>query len=329
MKPFAYLAGTSVDGVTQAVGGTPQAMFFAGGTTLVDLMKIDVLTPAVLVDVNRLPLDRITVEDDGLHLGATVRNSELAWHPEVRTRFPALSEAVLAGASTQLRNMATTGGNIMQRTRCPYYRDVHAACNRRSPGSGCDAIDGVNRGHAVLGTSDHCIAVHASDMCVALAIFDAIVRTRRPDGTSRDIPLVDLHLLPGTTPERETVLDIGELITEVIVPPLPWATCSHYLKVRDRASYEFALASAAVALRFDGDVIAEARIGLGGVATKPWRARDAEAELAGQRPSPALFAVAADAALAGAVARRDNGFKIELGKRTVVRALTELVARLG
>jgi xanthine dehydrogenase YagS FAD-binding subunit len=328
VRPFSYVPGTTTADAVRAVAATPDADFLAGGTTLTDLMKLDVLTPAVLVGVGRLPLDSIELKGDGLHAGATVTNTQLACHPEVRRHYPALSEAILAGASTQLRNMATTAGNIMQRTRCGYYRDVNAACNRREPGAGCDAQGGLNRTHAVLGVSDRCIAVHPSDMCVALAIFDAVVRTERPDGGGRDIALCDFHLEPRDTPERETVLERGELITEIVLPLEPWSARSHYLKVRDRASYEFALASAAVALELDGDRIAVARIALGGVATKPWRARDAEQLLVGAQPTPVALAAAADLALAGAQPRRDNAFKVELARRTIVRAFTELLARI-
>jgi xanthine dehydrogenase YagS FAD-binding subunit len=327
MNPITYLAGTSVADATRAVGAAPEGAFLAGGTTLVDLMKLDVLTPAVLVGLDRLPLDTIEMRTDGLHVGAMVTNSELAWHPDIREYYPALSEAILSGASTQLRNMATTAGNIMQRTRCGYFRDINAACNRREPGTGCDAIDGLHRGHAVLGTSDRCIAVHASDMCVALVMFDAIVHTQKVDGTKGVYGLNDFHLVPGDTPERETVLEHGELITHVVLPPLLWSWRSHYLKVRDRASYEFALTSASVALQMNGDQIALARLALGGVGTKPWRAWDAESQLHGQAATPATFAAAAETALARALPRRDNAFKIELAKRTIVRAFTELLAR--
>jgi xanthine dehydrogenase YagS FAD-binding subunit len=262
-----------------------------------------------------------------VHIGANVRNSQLAWHPVIRERYPVLSEAILSGATTQLRNMATTAGNIMQRTRCPYFRCAYARCNKREPGSGCDAIEGVNRGHAILGTSDKCIAMNPSDMCTALAILDAVVRTQRPDGSTRAIPFSEFHLLPGNTPERETVLDHGELITHVDLPELPFARRSHYLKVRDRASYEFALVSAAVALEIDAGAIRTARVSLGGVATKPWRSPEAERMLAGRRPILDSFRAAADAALADAVRQRDNGFKIALAKRTLVHALTEVAAR--
>jgi xanthine dehydrogenase YagS FAD-binding subunit len=328
MKPFRYLEGAGAEAAMQAVSGDPGAVFFAGGTTLVDLMKLDVMSPDTLVDIRRLPLAAIEVDATGVHIGANVSNSQLAWHTVIRERYPVLSEAILSGATTQLRNMASTAGNLLQRTRCPYFRDVHAACNKREPGSGCDAIDGFNRSHAVLGTSEHCIATYPSDMAAALAVLDAFVRTRRADGSVRSIPLLELHLLPGNTPERETVLEHGELITHVDLPHLPFARRSHYLKVRDRASYEFALASAAVTLDIDDDRIRGAAVALGGVATKPWRCPDAERVLVGQRPTADVFRAAADAALTGAVPRTLNGFKIELAKRTLVRALSELIARV-
>jgi xanthine dehydrogenase YagS FAD-binding subunit len=327
MNPFQYMEETTSETAAHAVSGTPGAVFFAGGTTLVDLMKIDVLTPDTLVDVTRLPLGTIEFDERGVHIGANVRNSELAWHPTIRERYPVLSEAILSGATTQIRNMATTAGNIMQRTRCPYFRDVHAACNKARPGSGCDAIEGFNRGHAILGTSAHCIAMNPSDMCTALAILDAVVRTQRPNGSTRAIPFNEFHLLPGDTPERETVLEHGELITHVDLPDLPLARRSHYLKVRDRASYEFALTSAAVALDLDGGRIRTARVALGGVATKPWRCPEAEQVLEEQPATIDRFRAAAEAALAGAKAQRFNGFKIELAKRTLVRALTTVAAR--
>jgi xanthine dehydrogenase YagS FAD-binding subunit len=327
MKPFSYVQGKTIPDAQRAVASVPRAEFFAGGTTLVDLMRIDVMTPPVLVGVNGLPLDTIEVRNDGVYIGATVTNTELAWHPTIRARYTALSEAILSGASAQLRNMATTGGNIMQRTRCGYFRDVNAACNKREPGSGCDALHGLNRGHAVLGTSDKCIAVFPSDMCVALAIFDAIVRTQKVDGSTRDIPFNDFHRAPGDTPEIETVLEHGELITHVILPQLAWSRSSHYLKVRERTSYEFALASAAVALEVEDDTITVARIALGGIATKPWRAWDAELSLIGKPPTQHELLQAAHYALAGAIARRDNAYKIPLAQRTIVRAFSELIDR--
>jgi len=298
----------------------PSAMFLAGGTTLVDLMKIDVLTPDTVLDVRHLGLSSIDVSDDAIAIGASVTNSRLAWHPVVRDRFPVLSEAILSGATTQIRNMATVAGNTLQRTRCPYFRDVHASCNRRQPGSGCDALDGFNRGHAVLGVSEHCIATHPSDMCVAMAVLDADIHTMRADSTTRSIPFRDFHLAPGDTPHIEVALEHGELITHIVIPNLLAARRSHYLKVRDRASYEFALVSAAVVLDLDGETIRAARLALGGVATKPWRATEAERSLMGRKVSDANFREAAEIALAGATAREHNDFKIELAKRTIVRA---------
>jgi xanthine dehydrogenase YagS FAD-binding subunit len=324
MHPFQFVEGMSADAAIQAVSGNAGAAFYAGGTTLVDLMKLDVLTPSTLIDINRLPLGSVEVDANGVHIGANVRNSDLAFHHAIRERYPVLSEALLAGASGQLRNMATTGGNILQRTRCSYFREVHAKCNKRNPGSGCDALTGFNRGHAVLGTSEHCIATHPSDMCVALAMLDAVVRTQTPDGKTRRIPFNDFHLLPGDTPEKENVLAHGELITHVDLPDVPMARRSHYLKVRDRASYEFALASAAVAVDLESNTVRAARVALGGVATKPWRSHEAEAALAGKPAKRDTFRTAAEAAFAGAKQRRHNAFKVELGKRTLVRALEEV-----
>jgi CO/xanthine dehydrogenase FAD-binding subunit len=242
---------------TRGTGATPSRD--AGGL-LPSGDEIDVLTPDTVVSVRRLGMSSIDVSDDAITVGATVTNSQLAWHPVVRDRYPVLAEAILSGATTQIRNMATVAGNILQRTRCPYFRDVHASCNRRQPGSGCDALDGFNRGHAVLGVSDQCIATHPSDMCVALAVLDAEVHTMRPKGTTRSIPFRDLHHAPGDTPQIEVALERGELITHIVIPHLPAARRSHYLKVRDRASYEFALASAAVVLDLDGDMIRAARL---------------------------------------------------------------------
>src|SRR5262245_1988560 len=321
MNAFTFRRVAAAEDAARAVAARPGAMFLAGGTTLVDLMKIDVLTPDTVVDVRRLALSHIDVSDDAITIGANVTNSQLAWHPVVRDRFPVLAEAILSGATTQLRNMATVAGNTLQRTRCPYFRDVHALCNRRQPGSGCDALDGFNRGHAVLGVSEHCIATHPSDMCVAMVVLDADVHTVLPDGTTRLIPFGEFHQAPGETPEVEFALKHGELITHIVIPQWTAARRSHYLKVRDRASYEFALASAAVVLDLEGDTIREARLGLGGVATKPWRAMEAEHTLIGRKASDDTFRDAAEIALAGAVAREHNHFKIELAKRTIVRAL--------
>ena len=320
MKEFTFERFTRATDAANAVVARPGAMFLAGGTTLVDLMKIDVLTPDTVIDVRHLGLSSIDVSDDAIAIGANVTNSELAWHPVVRDRFPVLSEAILSGATTQIRNMATVAGNILQRTRCPYFRDVHASCNRREPGSGCDALDGFNRGHAVLGVSENCIATHPSDMCVAMVVLDAEVHTVRADSTTRSIPFGDFHLAPRDTPHIEVALEHGELITHIVISNLPAARRSHYLKVRDRASYEFAIASAAVVLDLDGDTIRAARLGLGGIATKPWRATEVEQSLTGRKASDETFRDAAESALTRAVAREHNHFKIELAKRAIVRA---------
>jgi xanthine dehydrogenase YagS FAD-binding subunit len=327
LTPFEYVSGTSPENAMQAVYADAKAVFFAGGTTLIDLMKIEVITPRSLVDVNQLPFSTIDVGKDGIRVGANVRNSELAHHLVVRQFFPVLSEAILAGASAQIRNMASTAGNILQRTRCPYFRDIHARCNKREPGSGCDALEGINRSHAILGTSESCIATNPSDMCVALVMLDAMVVTRKPSGDERRIPFGDFHLLPGNSPGREHVLEHGELITHVEVPFSRVGERSHYLKVRDRASYEFALASAAVGLEVDGGVIRSARIGLGGVATKPWRSSEAEQVLMGKRAGRETFVAASEAAFLTADPRKHNAFKVELGKRTLVRALEELIGK--
>lgn len=326
MHPFVFTAATDEGTATELVAASQSTRYLAGGTTLVDLMKLEVERPSHLVDITALPLATIESRPDGgLRVGAMVRNSDLAQHALVRARYPVLSQALLAGASPQLRNMATTGGNLLQRTRCYYFRDTATPCNKRDPGSGCAALDGINRIHAVLGTSQHCIATHPSDMAVALAALEAVVRVRGPRG-EREIPLDAFYLIPGTHPERETTLEHGELIVAVDLPPLPWATRSLYLKVRDRASYAFALASAAVALDVQDGVIRGARLALGGVATKPWRAREAERALVGGRATAASFQEAAEAALAGAVPRAHNAFKIELAKRTIMRALAKVGA---
>ena len=324
MHPFAYTMVNDERTALREILAQPKTMFLAGGTTLVDLMKLEVERPSRLLDINRLPLTRIEeLPDGGLRIGAMVRNSDLAQNDAVRTRYPMLTQALLAGASPQLRNMATTGGNLMQRTRCYYFRDLAAHCNKRAPGSGCDALEGYNRIHAILGTSESCIATHPSDLCVALVALDAIVRVRSAR-TERSIPFEEFHLLPGHSPHRETALGIDELITAVDVPSLPFASRSLYVKVRDRASYAFALASAAVALDLDGGVIRDARIALGGVGTKPWRAHEAERALIGKTADGTAFRAAAEAALASAQPRRHNAFKVELAKRTLLRALTRV-----
>src|SRR6266436_5031392 len=295
--------------------------FVAGGTTLLDLMKLNVERPEQVIDINRLPLDKVEpLADGGLKIGATVRNSDLANHPIVRRDYAVLSQALLAGASGQLRNMATTGGNLLQRTRCMYFRDTATPCNKREPGTGCSAIGGANRTLAILGTSEHCIATNPSDMNVAMAALEATIHVQGING-ERSIPIADFHLLPGSTPDRETVVEPGDLITHVTLPPPVPGSRSLYLKLRDRASYEFALASAAVVINVDGGKITRARVALGGVGTKPWRSTEAEGELIGQPATQAVFRKAAEAALRGAKPQSQNGFKVELAKRCLVHAL--------
>jgi xanthine dehydrogenase YagS FAD-binding subunit len=295
--------------------------FIAGGTTLVDLMKLNVETPDRVIDINRLPLDKIeATPDGGLKIGATVRNADLANHPTVRRDYSVLSQAILNGASAQLRNMATTAGNLLQRTRCMYFRDTAMACNKREPGTGCPAITGSNRMLAILGASEHCIASNPSDMCVALAALEATIYVQGPKG-SRAIPFRDFHLLPGNTPHRETVLEPGDLIMHVTLPPPIKGARQYYLKLRDRASYEFALASAAVVINVTDQNITRARIALGGVGAKPWRSPEAEAALVGHPPDQATFQNAAEAAMRDAKAQSENGFKIELAKRCLKHAL--------
>jgi xanthine dehydrogenase YagS FAD-binding subunit len=295
--------------------------FVAGGTTLIDLMKLNVERPARLIDINRLGLDKIEATPDrGLKIGATVRNSDLAHHPTVRRDYAVLSQAILSGASAQLRHMATTAGNLLQRTRCVYFRDTAMPCNKREPGTGCSAIGGSNRTLAVLGTSEHCIATHPSDMCVALATLDATIHVQGRKG-SRAVAIGDFHLVPGDTPQRETVLEPGDLVTHVTLPPPVPESRQVYLKLRDRASYEFALASAAVVITAAGGTLTRARIALGGVGTKPWRSPEAEATLVGQPANEAIFRTAAEAALRIAKPQSENAFKIELAKRCLTHAL--------
>ncbi len=322
MYPFEYKQASSVEAGVK-VGGDGKSKYLAGGTTLIDLMKLNVERPRQIVDITPLPLANITeLPSGGLSIGGLVRNSDLANHPLVKQRYPVLSEALLSGASPQLRNMATTGGNILQRTRCYYFRDTSQPCNKRQPGSGCSAIGGHNRMHAVLGTSGSCIATHASDMCVAMAALDAVV-VIQGSGGERRINFVDFHLEPGSHPDRETVLKPGEIITAVELPALPLAARSHYYKVRDRASYAFALSSAAAALQQDATgTITNARVALGGVGTKPWRSKQAEQFLIGKAPTKENFRAAAEIALKDAKGYGENDYKIELAKRTLVRTLT-------
>jgi CO/xanthine dehydrogenase FAD-binding subunit len=322
MSVFEYVRATDVGDAIAVVSADPAASYLAGGTTQLDLMLKDgVISSDRLVDITRLPLHGVTRGQDTLRVGALTTMEELAADPTVVERLPLVREALLAGASTQLRNMATIGGNLLQRTRCRYFRDpTVGACNKRRPGSGCAAITGAARMHAILGASEHCIALHASDLCVALVCLDAVVHTQGPTG-ERSIPLADFYRVPGDTPDIENVLEHGELITAVEVPLLPPRARSGYLKVRDRASYEFALTSAAVALTIEDGVIGEPWVGLGGVGTIPWRAHGAEQVLRGAPAGLATFRAAAEAALEGAWTVPGTAFKVELGKRTLVRAL--------
>ena len=328
MNPFSYSRATDWQAAVRDVASDPQAKFLGGGTNLVDLMKMGVETPDRLIDINRLPLAQVEELPDnaGLRIGALVRNSDLAEHPLVTSRYPVLSEALLSGASPQLRNLATTGGNLLQRTRCYYFYDpAFPMCNKRNPGSGCGALEGYNRIHAILGQSEQCIATHPSDMCVALAMLDAVVRVQGASG-ERLIPIANFHRLPGSTPNVDTNLQPNELITAVDLPAIPFATRSHYLKVRDRASYAFALVSVAAALELENGLIKSARLALGGVAHKPWRASKAEQALVGQKPDAQTFEAAAAAELAAARGYKHNSFKIELAKRAMVQALTTVAA---
>ncbi|MFE6185584.1 FAD binding domain-containing protein [Streptomyces sp. NPDC056465] len=324
MKPFAYLRPGSVAEAVRAGAGHPGARFLGGGTNLVDLMKLGVESPALLIDVSRLPLDRVARTDDGgLRIGATVRNSDLAAHPDVRSTYPALTQALLAGASGQLRNTATTGGNLLQRTRCPYFQDISKPCNKRSPGSGCPAREGAHRDLAVLGHSPDCVATNPSDMAVALAALDATVQLHGPEG-ERTVPVTDFHRLPGDNPDQDTVIRPGELITEVVLPPPPAGAVSLYRKARDRASYAFALASVAVVLGVRDGRVDRVALAFGGLAHRPWRARVAEDVLRGAHATEDAFARAVEAELAAARPLRDNGFKVDLARRLAVGALTEL-----
>ncbi len=326
MTPFAYHRAQSVADAVRA-GAAPGAHFLGGGTNLVDLAKGGVVQPMLLVDVSRLPLAEVTASRDGVRIGAMARNSDVANHPVIRARYPLLSQALLAGASPQLRNMATVGGNLLQRTRCPYFYDTaFEHCNKRQPGSGCDALEGINRNHAILGASAACVATHPSDMCVALAALRASVRVHGPRG-ERTIAMADFHRLPGDAPQRDTTLAPGELIVGVDLPADNFADHAHYLKLRDRASYAFALVSVAAALDVRGGVIQDAALALGGVAHKPWRRPEAEARLVGRAPSDAAFGEAADLLLDGAKPLTQNGFKVTLARRAIVRALRDAGAQ--
>ncbi len=323
MKPFAFTRATNAQTAVQAVSRESGAKFIAGGTNLVDLMKEGVENPDRLVDINRLELANITETNGGLRLGALARNAATANHPLVRTRFPLVAQALLAGASPQLRNAATNGGNLLQRTRCYYFYDTAMPCNKREPGTGCSAVEGFNRMHAIFGQSENCIAVHPSDFCIALAALDAIVQVQGANG-ARQIPFTNFHRLPGDTPHVETNLRRDELITAIDLPSASavFAPRSHYLKIRDRASYAFALVSVAAALDMQNGTIRAARIALGGVAHKPWRNAEAEQVLLGAQANEQTFKQAAAAAMRGARGYEHNRFKIEMGRRAIVRALT-------
>ena len=332
MKPLTYVRPTDIPTAIEAIANTPNAKFLGGGTNLVDLMRGNIEHPDAVIDVTALPLTGVTDLGDGtVRIGALTRNSHLAAHPLIRTRYPMLTQAILMGASGQLRNMATVGGNLLQRTRCHYFYDTTAACNKRTPGTGCAALTGFTRNHAILGTSSHCIATHPSDMSVALSALDATVEVESTRGLRR-IPIADFHIPPGDTPHRETTLAPDELITAVELPPLPMAATSRYRKVRDRASYAFALVSVAAALRIEDNRIAEARIALGGVATHPWRATKAEQALTNAPATDESFTQAAEAELATAQTQPDNAFKVVLTNRTITATLRavaeEAAARL-
>jgi len=321
LRPFNYVRASNPNAAARTVAGNPRAKFLAGGTNLVDLMKEDIERPNELVDLTRLPLKEIRPLRGGVSIGALATNSETANHPLIRNNYPLLTQAIVAGASAQLRNMATNGGNLLQRTRCYYFYDIQMPCNKREPGSGCGAREGLNRIHAIFGWSDSCVATYPGDMANALYALDAIVRIRRADGSERTIPVVDFHRLPGDTPQKDTNLEHGELITAIELPKSNFAKSSYYLKVRDRASYAFALVSVAAALELDGDRVRNARVVIGSVAHKPWRSAEAEAALVRQRANEGSFREAAAAAFAGAKPLEHNRYKVDLGIRAVTRAL--------
>jgi xanthine dehydrogenase YagS FAD-binding subunit len=326
MINFQYSRANDVADAVRQMATHPTAKFIAGGTNLIDLMKEDVERPSRLIDITRLPLKTVEeTADGGVRIGALVPNSDLAYHPLVEQRYPMVASAILAGASAQLRNMASTGGNLLQRTRCCYFYDIATPCNKREPGSGCSAIAGLNRGHAILGASEACIATHPSDLCVALAALDAKVHVAGPMG-ARAIAMVDFHRLAGDTPQRDTNLEPNEIVTAVELPARGFTANYTYLKIRDRLSYAFALVSVAAALELEGDTIKEARLALGGVAHKPWRDPVAETALRGQTANRATFARAADLVLRDARGFEHNAFKIDLARRAIVRALTQAAA---
>ena len=321
MRPFKYVRASDANAAARAAAANPHAKFLAGGTNVLDLMKEDVERPNELVDLTRLKLDEIKQTNGGVSIGALATNTETANHPLIRQNYPLLTQAIVAGASAQLRNMATNGGNLLQRTRCQYFYDTAMPCNKREPGTGCGAREGLNRIHAIFGWSDKCVATYPGDMANALYALDAAVSIQGTGGRERTIPINDFHRLPGDTPEKDTNLQHGELIVAIELPQSNFAKNSYYLKVRDRASYAFALVAVAAALELDGGTIRQARVVLGGVAHKPWRSREAEAALAGKPASEESFRRAAEAALADAKPLAHNTYKVELGKRAIVRAL--------
>ncbi len=323
MIDFEYTRAKDTADAVRQIAADPKAKFIAGGTNLIDLMKEDVERPTRLIDISRLPLNKIEeTAGGGVRIGALVPNAGLAYHPAIEQRYPMLSSAILAGASAQLRNMASTGGNLLQRTRCYYFYDAATPCNKRDPGSGCSAIDGLNRMHAILGASEACVATHPSDMCVALAALEASVHVTGPKG-ERTIALADFHRLPGDTPQRDTNLNPDEIVTAVELPANGFAKNYTYLKIRDRLSYAFALVSVAAGLELDGNIVKDGRLALGGVAHKPWRDKAAEAELRGQPANRATFTRAAESLLRDSKGLAHNAFKIELARRVIVRALTQ------
>jgi xanthine dehydrogenase YagS FAD-binding subunit len=327
VKPFRYDRATDISGAVVTLAGEGEGVYLAGGTNLVDLMKLGVMKPAVLVDVRRLNSKEIKdLPDGGLRIGAAVTNSELAADRTIRSRYPVLSQALLSGASGQLRNLATTGGNLLQRTRCIYFYDTTTPCNKREPGTGCSALEGCNKDHAIFGASRHCVATHPSDLAVAMTALDAVVRVQGPGG-HREIPIAELHRLPGQEPQRDTTLEHAELITAVDLPPLGFSSNSRYRKVRERASYAFALVSVAAALQVRDGVVRDARVALGGVAHRPWRARKAEDALRGRPAVEESFRAAAEAELADAVPLRDNAYKIPLAANVITRTLADLSAQ--
>lgn len=326
MNPFEYARPAQIGDAVHTLAQHPGARPVAGGTNIIDLMKINVEQPPLLLDINDLPLSEVRQTPNGVRIGALARMSDVADHPLIRSQYPVIAEALLASASPQLRNMASIGGNVMQRTRCPYFRNTAMPCNKRHPGSGCGAIAGNNERHAILGVSNHCIATHPSDLAVALVALDATLHLHGPHG-ERPVLLDAFYRLPGNTPHLEHDLRPGEIITAIEVPASPMARHSHYLKVRDRASFEFALASAAVGLDMANGTIRQARVALGGVGTKPWRSHEAEAELAGKAATDAVFKAAAQAALHGAVLHQHNAYKAALAQRTLVHAFTTAAAK--